>query len=86
MRFVLLVTGVLLAAGVANAVPADVANYSTDGLYFLAAGYSPMSPPFYRYSDQSWGWGMDITPPADAIVMVALGAGLIGWFRRHQCL
>jgi hypothetical protein len=79
MRLALLVTSVLLAAGVANAVPADIANYSTDGLYFLAPGYSPMSPPFYRYSDQSWGWDMDITPPADAIGILSAKLAVDAW-------
>jgi hypothetical protein len=65
MRIVVLVTSVLLAAGVANAAPttvSDTANHASDGLYFLPSGSSPAyAPPYYRYFDQDWGWDNDVT-------------------------
>jgi hypothetical protein len=65
MRKVVLLTSVLLVMGVANAAPTtvcDIANYASDGDYFLPSGSSPgYTPPFYRYFYQDWGWDNAVT-------------------------
>jgi hypothetical protein len=65
MRIVVLLTSVLLVAGVANAAPTtvcDTANYASDGLYFLPSGSSPAyAPPYYRYYFEDWGWDHSVT-------------------------
>jgi hypothetical protein len=64
MRIVVVLTSVLLAAGVASAAPttvSDTANYGSDGLYFLPAGFPLHVTPFYRYRDGDWGWDNTVT-------------------------
>jgi hypothetical protein len=65
MKLVVVLTSVLLAAGMAGAAPTtvcDIADYGSDGLYFLAPSVSPgYTPPFYRYYYQDWGWGHAVT-------------------------
>jgi hypothetical protein len=69
MRRIVLVTSVLLAMGVANAGPmsltdtvGDIANFASDGLYFLPSGTNPAYlPPYYRYFDQDWDWDHAVT-------------------------
>jgi len=70
MRTVVLVASVLLAMGVANAGPmttgdlvvTDLANNTSDGLYFLPSGTNPAyAPPYYRYFNQDWGWDQSVT-------------------------
>jgi hypothetical protein len=40
----------------------DVANYSSDGLYFLPSGNSPgYAPPYYRYFWEDWDWDNAVT-------------------------
>jgi hypothetical protein len=77
------VTSVLLAAGLASAAPTtvcDTANYGSDGLYFLAPGFSPgYTPPFYRYFDQDWGWDHDVMfdpSPGPGAIFTLLSASL----------
>jgi hypothetical protein len=44
----------------------DVANYTSDGLYFLPSGNNPgYAPPYYRYGFQDWDWDHAVTYLAD---------------------
>jgi len=72
MRAFLLVSSLLLAAGVANAGPVvlsdtatDTANHPSDfptTSWFLPSWQSPgYVPPWYRYCNQDWGWDNDVT-------------------------
>jgi hypothetical protein len=69
MRRIALVTSVLLAVGAAQAGPmtltdtvVDVANYTSDGVYFLPSGANPStSPSFHRYYYQDWDWDHAVT-------------------------
>jgi hypothetical protein len=73
MRRIVLVACVLLATGMAQAGPmtlvdtvGDVANYTSDGLYFLPSGNNPgYTPPYYRYGFQDWDWDHAVTYLAD---------------------
>lgn len=69
MRRAVLVTSVLLAMGVAQAGPmsltdtvGDIANNSSDGLWFLPSGTSPSHDSlYYRYYYQDWDWDHSVT-------------------------
>jgi len=68
MRRIALVTSVLLAMGVANAGPmsltdtvGDLADFGSDGLYFLPSGTDPQTVPYYRYFYQDWDWDHAVT-------------------------
>jgi hypothetical protein len=72
MQRVVLVAIVLLAMGTAQAGPVsltdtvtDVANYGSDGVYFLPNGTAPNTPPYYRYFFQDWSWDHAVTYLAD---------------------
>ncbi len=73
MRSVVLVASVLLAMGVANAGPmsltdtvSDLANNSSDGLWFLPSGDSPAHDSvYYRYFYEDWDWDQSVTYLAD---------------------
>lgn len=87
MRRIVLVTSVLLAMGVAQAGPmsltdtvGDVANNSSDGLYFLPSGTSPSHDSlYYRYFYQDWDWDHSVTflddPSPDASGVLTLLSG-----------
>jgi len=89
MRRIALVTSVLLAMGVANAGPmsltdtvTDLANNSSDGLWFLPSGTSPSHDSlYYRYFNQDWDWDHAVTylgdPSPDASGVRTLLSGTL---------
>jgi hypothetical protein len=82
MKIAVMLTSVLLAAGVAGAAPTtvyDTADYGSDGINFLAPGSSPGFTPPYRYYYEDWGWDHDVTfgpAPSPGAVLSILSASL----------
>jgi hypothetical protein len=86
MQRIVLVAIVLLAMGVAQAGPVtlqdtvtDLANFGSDGLYFLPDGTNPHTQPYYRYFWQDWTWDQAVTyltdPSPDASGVRTLESG-----------